>query len=200
MNFKPIISETEAFGQRRALLRGGETLRGIIFQSVERALTNTLGPGSIEEVKAEAGLTESRYDAMAKYPMADFLKYEEAAARRMAGSSGGFDEAVCRIGAAAVEAFFDSIAGKTMSLLAGNDPTRLLSAVPNGYGLLTSYGTRTWRQTTANTGLFTFTGEFLGPVHNFGTFDTALRVVHGVEAKFTLEQKTPLDFSFRISW
>jgi uncharacterized protein (TIGR02265 family) len=200
MKVRPIIPESEALGQRRALLQGGETLRGIIFQSVDRAVIGALGAPAIAEIKVDAGLGDQSFDAMAKYPLADFLRFEDAAAKRMSAVVGGYDQAICRIGAAAVESFFDSIAGKTMALLAGKDPTRLLSAVPNGYGLLTSYGTRTWRQTGANSGVFAFNGEFLGPIHNYGTFETALRVVHGVDAKFVLEQQTVIDFSFRITW
>lgn len=200
MKFRPTTPEEVALSHRRELLSGGETLRGIVFQSVDRALEKALGPDAVEQAKDAAGIPGQKHDAMSKYAMGDFLRYEEEAARLLAPSEGGFDLAVHRIGASAVDTFFDSIAGKTMALLAGKDPTRLLGAAPNGYGLLASYGERRFRQTGANTGVFDFTGEFLGPVHNLGTFDTALKLVHGADCKIELDQKTPLDFSFKLTW
>jgi uncharacterized protein (TIGR02265 family) len=200
MKIRPLVPESEAIPQRLAALTTDETIRGIIFQSVERALANAFGTNVLDETLAQAGLAGQRFDAMSKYSLRDFLVLQQHAAKRLAPAVGGYDEAVARIGATAVETFFDSIAGKTMALLAGKDPTRLLSAVPNGYGLLVSYGRRTWRQVNANSGVFTFEQEYLGPVHSFGTFDTALRVVHGVNARFELEAQGALGFSFRITW
>ncbi|GAB5544751.1 MAG: TIGR02265 family protein [Sandaracinaceae bacterium] len=200
MKFRPAMPEEVALPKRRELLAGDETLRGIVFQSVDRAIEKVLGPDAMAAAKEAAGIGDQKHDAMSKYPMADFLRYEEEAARLMATAAGGFDEAVHRIGASSVDTFFDSIAGKTMALLAGKDPTRLLGAAPNGYGLLASYGQRRFRQTSANTGVFDFTGEYLGPVHNLGTFDTALKLVHGADCTIDLDQKTPLDFSFKLTW
>jgi uncharacterized protein (TIGR02265 family) len=200
MKIRPLVPESEAIPQRLAALTTDETIRGIIFQSVERALSSAFGASAVSETMAAAGLAGHRFDAMSKFPLKDFLVLQQHAAKRLAPAVGGFDEAVARIGATAVETFFDSIAGKTMALLAGKDPTRLLTAVPNGYGLLVSYGRRTWRQVNANSGVFTFEEEYLGPVHNFGTFDTALRLVHGVDARFELDSHGPMSFAFRISW
>jgi uncharacterized protein (TIGR02265 family) len=192
--------EAEALPQRKAMVRHQDTMRGVVFQAIERELTRAAGPGAVAEVRTKAGLRHTHFDAMSKFPLMDFITYQEAAAEKLAPLVGGYDEAVWKMGGAAAEAFFDSIAGRTMALLAGRDPTQLLNAVPAGYTLLVSYGRRSWRQTKANEGHFSFEDEYLGPIHNLGTFDSALRVVHGVDPTFELEQQSPLNFTFVVRW
>ena len=114
--------------------------------------------------------------------------------------SGSFDEAVFKIGAAAVQLFFDSVAGKTMKLLAGKEPHRLLSAVPNGYSVLVNFGEREYQKSGDHAGVFTFRHELLGAVHTAGIFDAALRAVYGVDPTIALDSSSPVDFKFRISW
>lgn len=168
--------------------------------AVETTLRQTLGAGAVDDVKAQAGLANQRFDTMSKHSLADFLSLQEHAAKALTKSCGSFEEAVRRMGAASVDTFLESIAGKTMALLAGKDPTRLLSAAPNGYGLLVSYGRRSWKQLSATSGVFTFEEEYLGAVHNYGTFESAIRVVNGIRPRFELDQKSLLNFSLKVSW
>lgn len=200
MKIRPAMPESEALVARRARLRPEHVIRGIVFQAIERTVAETLGPPAVAGVKRSARVTQPRYEAMVKYPMLEFMNLQEAAAHALAPRVGGFDEAIARIGAAAVDSFFESMAGKTMALLAGRDPSRLLSAVPNGYGLLVSFGRREWKQTSPTSGTFTFQDEFLGPVHTYGTFDTALRMANQVDARFELRSSSPVDFELHLSW
>lgn len=200
MKIRPAIPETEGLSARRARVRPEHVIRGIVFHAIERTVATTLGLDAVAPVKRSAQVSQPRYDSMIKYPMLDFLNFQEAAADALAPHVGGFDEAIARIGAAAVDSFFESIAGKTMALLAGRDPSRLLSAVPNGYGLLVSFGRREWKQTSPSTGIFSFHEEFLGPVHTYGTFDAALRKANQIDARFDLRASSPLDFEFHLSW
>ncbi len=191
--------ESDLVRQRIERLQGPETIRGIVFHAVETAVSEALGANEIDAVKRAAKVSE-RFDSMSKYPMSEFLRFEQEAASRMAPAVGDFEDAIYRIGAASVSNFFDSLAGKTMALLAGGNPSRLLSAVPNGYKLLTNYGQRSWRQTSPATGTFTFQGEFLGPVHSLGTFETALRMIGATRARVRVEQRGLLDFTLHLEW
>lgn len=56
MKFRPTTPEEVALSHRRELLSGGETLRGIVFQSVDRALEKALGPDAVEQAKEAAGI------------------------------------------------------------------------------------------------------------------------------------------------
>ena len=47
MKFRPAMPEEVALPKRRELLAGDETLRGIVFQSVDRAIEKVLGPDAM---------------------------------------------------------------------------------------------------------------------------------------------------------
>ena len=200
MNFAAPIPEKQSIERRLAMVTDDLTIRGTPAEAMCRLIREVAGEDVATTVAQEAGFKSASFNMLQKYSLKQFLEFERAAADHIAGAVGGFDEAIFKIGAAAVHLFFDSVAGKTMKLLAGREPHRLLSAVPNGYSVLVNFGTRQYQKTGDHAGLFTFQHELLGPVHTAGIFDAALRAVYGVEPTIALEASTPVDFKFRISW
>jgi uncharacterized protein (TIGR02265 family) len=200
MNFAAPVPEQQAIETRLGMLKGDETIRGTPAEAMSRLLRESHGKDAAVAAAKQAGFQDAAFNMLQKYPLKEFLLFEQSAAAKMAVMSGSFDEAVFKIGAAAVHLFFDSVAGKTMKLLAGKEPHRLLSAVPNGYSVLVNFGERSYLKTGERSGTFTFRHELLGAVHTAGIFDAALRSVYHVDPKIALESSSIVDFRFKISW
>ncbi len=200
MKFTPTVPEVDALPERLKLLSGAETIRGTPFQAVYNTLVRHRGEIVATEAAREAEIHELRFNPLKNYPLRNFLRFEYSAARRLAPGLNGFDEAIFQLGAAAVEPFFNSVAGRTMKILSGHEPHRLFSAVPSGYQLLLNGGKHAYEKNDLTCGTFSFFGDTLGPVHNSGIFDAALRQIYGVRAEFALEQSALTDFKFRMTW
>ena len=200
MNIAVPIPEKQAIERRLALVTDDLTIRGTPVEAMSRLVREAVGDEVATEVAKEAGFKTASFNMLQKYSLKQFLQFERAAAEHIAVITGGFDEAIFKIGAAAVHLFFDSVAGKTMKLLAGREPHRLLSAVPNGYSVLVNFGEREYQKSGDHAGVFTFRRELLGPVHTAGIFDAALRAVYAVDPTIVLDSSSPVDFKFRISW
>jgi uncharacterized protein (TIGR02265 family) len=200
MKVKPTSAESVALPQRLALLTGQETIRGTPFQAMYSLVETTGGPEVLQAACAAAGISPGSFNVMRKYSLKEFLLFEETAAARMAERLGSFDEAVFHFGAAAVDLFFDSVAGRTMKILAGKEPHRLLGATANGYSVLVNFGKREYQKRGERAGVFTFADELLGPVHSAGIFDAAVRNVYNMDVEIQLEQAGPTNFTFLLSW
>lgn len=200
MNFAAPIPEQQAIERRLAMVTDDLTIRGTPVEATARLVREVAGVDVLMMVAKEAGFKAASFNMLQKYPLKQFLQFERKAAEHLAAVAGGYDAAIFKIGASAVHLFFDSVAGKTMKLLAGREPHRLLSAVPNGYSVLVNFGERSYEKTGERSGLFSFHYELLGPVHTAGIFDAALRAVYGIEPTIALEPTSNIDFRFRLSW
>ncbi len=138
---------------------------------------------------------------MAKAPLKHFNAVRLGALPYLVGDSGSEAEALAAIGSEAVDAFFDSVAGRTMRLLSGSDPHRLMSAAPQAYELVVfDNGKRSYEKTSHHTGTFRFDGDWIGPCHHYGVFRAAIRQTCGVEVEIDIEQESVSNFSLHVSW
>ena len=138
---------------------------------------------------------------MKKVPLDDFNRLRTYICRAFMPEVPSMEEASAKVGASAVEIFFESVAGRTMILLAGKNPHRLMGAAPNGYGLAVEDGaTRTYEKVEENEGRFTFKHDLLGPCHQVGVFSSAIQVVCNKSIAVVIEQTSLVDFTFRITW
>ena len=75
-----------------------------------------------------------------------------------------------------------------------------VGVVPSGYGILVNYGKRGYEKRGDRSGVFHFEGEMLGPLHNVGTFVSAYHLVYGAPLRLDVQQHSPVDFDFHLSW
>ena len=195
-----LFPEEEAL-QKRVELSGDDSfVRGMFFVNTLEMLRRLTNEKTAEEVRSQSALAHEDCSAMRKYAMRHFLELEALAAQRLTDMLGGFDEGVAAMGAGTVEIFFDSVAGRTMKLLAGRDPHRMMSAAPNGYMLAVSdNAVREYQKTGERSGVFTFQRDCLGPCHNLGVFHAAITACE-VTPHIRLEQSSLVDFRFLVSW
>lgn len=193
--------EIEARRMRLERTTDANTMRGMFFASTFELVKRLIDQSAADEVRRTAALAESEYSQLKKYPLADFIKLQTVAAQRIQHITGSFEEGVAKVAAGAVEIFFESVAGRTMKLLAGKEPHRLMSAAPNGYALAVSDGaTRDYKKTGERSGEFVFENDLLGPCHQMGTFEYAIREACGIQIEAKVEQTEAWNFKFIVSW
>lgn len=198
--FRSNPPERDAIDARIALLSGQETIRGTPLEGLARAARTSLPEGVFEDLRAKAGFESSKFNPLLKYKLSQFLTLERDVAIGMSRSGLTFEKAIHRIGGAAIDVFFDSVAGRTMKALAEGEPHRLLGAVANGYGVLVNFGRRSYLRTGDRSAEFIFAQEYLGPYHSAGIFEFAFERVYGIPLRIELQQTSTVDFKFKLAW
>ena len=61
-------------------------------------------------------------------------------------------------------------------------------------------GHREYAKTGERAGVFTFSNDVLGPCHQLGTFDAAIRNACGIQPTIAVKQSTPTDYKLLVSW
>jgi len=192
--------EQRSIRERIELVEDHHTIRGTPFRGVVNALDKYCGTDAAPPLCDKFGLPTT-FELTARYPMREFLLFEQAAAEAITKVNGGdFDMAIAECGAGAVDLFFGSRAGEVMRGLSGRSPHRMLSSVPVGYQVLVNFGERSWKKINAQAGVFKFRGELLGIMHSWGVFDTSLTESYGKNVRYKLDILGPLDFDLRLDW
>jgi uncharacterized protein (TIGR02265 family) len=200
MQIRTTQLERESIDNRLAMLSGSETIRGTPLGGLAHAARVYLADDAFETLCKQAGFESARFSPLLKYKLSQFLVLERDTALAMSRSGLSFEKAIHRIGGAAIDVFFDSVAGRTMRILAEGEPHRLLGAVANGYGLLVNFGNRTYRRTGERSCDFVFSKEYLGAVHTAGIFESSFERVYGLPLKIDLHAVSAVDFTFHLAW
>jgi uncharacterized protein (TIGR02265 family) len=193
--------ESEARQLRIAKTDENFAMRGMFFVSMLTAVKKLVDENAAREVAARAGVPLVDYGSLRKYPMSDFLKLQTTAAQRLSSILGSLEEGVAKTAGEAVDDFFASVGGRTMKLLAGKEPHRLLSAAPNAYPLTaTDNGKRHYTRTGDNSADFEFQNDVLGPCHNIGVFVAAFKGACDLTPRIEIEQRDHFNYKFHINW
>lgn len=196
-----LMPERDQLSRRIEHIRDAHQMRGMFFTSTLELVRRKRGEAAVADVVKAAGFTDGKFSAMRKYPLKDFNTLRTVTAEALEQDLGSIEAGVARVAGANVEIFFESVAGKTMMLLAGKDPHRLMGAAPNGYGLaVDDEGKRGYEKAGEKQGVFWFTSDALGPCHHLGTFEAAINAVCQIQPKIRVEQTSLLDFKLHVSW
>ena len=195
------LPELEQLALRHAQYTEKHMMRGMFFTSTLECLRRARGEEAVTLALRTAALHAQKFSGMRNYPLAEFNNLRSVVGAQLQESLGSTEAAIARIAGAAVEIFFESIAGRTMVALAGNDPHRLMGAAPNAYGLaVNDFASRVYSRTGERTGTFNFQNDLLGPCHQYGTFHAAITAVCGIDLRMQVEQSTLADFKLHVSW
>jgi uncharacterized protein (TIGR02265 family) len=104
------------------------------------------------------------------------------------------------LGRQATEDFLATAVGKTLLLLAGNDPRRLMLSLPTGYKTAVSYGQRTltWRGPTSC--VFSMRGDFMPHPYHEGVLTQVLSAVGARQPQVRGQRTAVLDADYDVSW
>jgi uncharacterized protein (TIGR02265 family) len=164
---------------------------------------------AVGRAQAEAGTDRLRQAARGQkfvdffnYPILEFLPLAYYAAELVSGGAEPeqLTAGIRSIGKQATDDFLGTAVGKTLLLLSGNDPRRLMNSLASGYKTAVSYGTRTvtWSGSTSCT--FAMRRDFMPPPYHEGVITQVLLAVGGKDVKVEGRAMGPLDTDYEISW
>ncbi|MCP3104099.1 DUF2378 family protein [Myxococcus sp. K15C18031901] len=184
--------------ERLALATRDDTARGLFFNGALGAVRVLGGDAAVQRCLVAAG--EKKFVDFFNYPVTAFLKLAFTAAHVMGPQLGGFDGAVRRMGVQATADFLSSAAGKTLLLLAANNPKRMLGNLHSGYRAAVSYGERSVRWTGDTSGVFTMKRDFMTPPYHEGVLQAVVEAVGGKNVRVQGQKTGPLDAEYELSW
>jgi uncharacterized protein (TIGR02265 family) len=182
-----------------AMASPSDTSRGMFFNGALE-VARALG-GSEAADRCQQLVGEKRFVDFFNYPVMDLLRLSLELVRHVGPRAGGGAGVLRRMGAQAARNFLASAPGRTMVLLSGNNPRRLLSQLPTSYHTAVSYGERRmiW-SVTERTGIFVAQRDFMPPAYTKGLLQGVLEAT-GVRTVHVSGRPTGmLDSEYEISW
>jgi uncharacterized protein (TIGR02265 family) len=179
-----------------------DTVRGLFFNGVFSAVSTIGGEQALRQchLLLDDPMFNRRFVDFSSYPVRDFLRLASAAVAVLAPRVGGVPQAHRRIGEQAIDDFFRSMAGRTLLLLSGNSPQRILGHLPSGYSTAVSYGERKVTMLGDNAARVSYQDDLMPPLHNEGVLLGILRAVHARNPQVRAQPRGLLDCDYLLSW
>ena len=190
--------KSEDFGRRMALARPDDTAKGMFFNGVLTAVERMLGADAVRVVLEASG--ERKFVDFFNYPITSFLKMSFTATALLESVSGGHDAAFRRLGVQATNDFLGTAVGKTLLMLAGRDPKRLLSAVPGAFKTCVSYGERKMEFAGETRGTMTMLRDFMPFHYHEGVIEAVILALGVKDVHVKGRSLGTLDAAYDISW
>jgi uncharacterized protein (TIGR02265 family) len=190
------------YERRMAHATPQDTARGLFFNGVKAAVISLGGETALQQCRTLLNdpRFERRFIDFSSYPVADFLKMALAASRVLAPQLGGPENTQRRLGMQAMRDFLDSMAGRTLLLLSGDSPRRVMGNLVSGYRSAVSYGERSVTVQGENSARVTMKRDFMLPLYNEGVLLALLEAVHAKNPKVRARPITLLDCEYELSW
>ncbi|AEI64191.1 hypothetical protein LILAB_11400 [Corallococcus macrosporus] len=183
---------------RCALATPGDTARGMFFRGILDTVRRIGGSGM--EQLCRQSLPEKRYVDFFSYPISQFLPLAYQAAGLLAGHCGGMAAAHRVMGQKAAHDFLESVAGRTMLMLAYDEPRLLLGQLPAGFLAAVSYGERSMVWTGPRGGRFVMKRDFMPAAYHEGVLRAALEAVGARDLVVQGRELGLLDTEYALSW
>jgi uncharacterized protein (TIGR02265 family) len=179
-----------------------DTARGLFFNGVKAALLSLGGESALQECRAQLSDArfEKRFIDFSSYPVADFLRMTLAASRVLSPQLGGPENTQRRLGKQAMRDFLNSMAGRTLLLLSGESPKRIMGSLVSGYRSAVSYGERSVTLQGENSARVVMKRDFMLPLYNEGVLLALLEAVHAKNPQVRARPITMLDCEYELSW
>jgi uncharacterized protein (TIGR02265 family) len=184
---------------RMAMAGPSDMTRGIFFNGALE-VARALG-GSEAADRCQYVLGTKRFIDSSNYPVVDLLRMSVEMIRGAGAHAGGYAGVLRRLGTQNARDFLASPSGRSMLLLAGNNPRRLLSQLPTSYHTAVTFGERRVIWSTQDClGIFTVQRDFMPPVYTKGLLQGLLEAV-GARGVYVSGRPTGmLDSEYEVSW
>lgn len=184
---------------RMAMASPTDTARGMFFNGaldVARALGGSEAADRCQQLSGE-----KRFIDFFNYPVVDLLRMSLELIRLARPGSGGGAGVLRRMGTQAARDFLASAPGKTMLLLSGNNPRRLLNQLPTSYRTAVSFGERRMIWSVGErTGLFVAQRDFMPPTYTKGLLQGMLEATGAKNVNVSGRPTGVLDSEYEVSW
>ncbi len=189
----------EELDERLARVQPADTIRGLFIKGLMDAVRALGDEALVRRCIAEAGGEEQILDFF-MYPLGVDLRLTYTAVGLLEARTGkGLDEVLELLGRQATADFLGSIVGRTLRMLAGSDPRRILNGLPSAYAVSVSFGEREVVWTGPRSAHLTMRREFLPTPFHEGTLRAVLESVN-VRGRVQGRQLSLLDSEYEVSW
>jgi uncharacterized protein (TIGR02265 family) len=184
---------------RMAMAGPSDMARGIFFNGALE-VARALG-GSEAADRCQYVLGEKRFVDFFNYPVVDLLRMSLEMIRIVGAHAGGCAGVLRRLGAQNARDFLATAPGRTMMLLAGNNPRRLLSQLPTSFHTAVTFGDRRviW-STQDRMGLFVTQQDFLPPAYTKGLLQGMLEAAGAQGVHVSGWPTGMLDSEYEVRW
>jgi uncharacterized protein (TIGR02265 family) len=190
------------YAKRIALATPTDTARGLFFNGVLSAVITFGGEPALKQCHARLNdkRFERRFIDFSSYPVSDFLRLALAASQILMPQFGSPETTQRRLGMQATRDFLSSMAGRTVLLLSGDSPKRLLDKIPNAYRSAVSYGERTVTMMGDKAARVVFTRDFMLPHYNEGVLSAVLESVNARNPRVFSRTVGTMDSEYELAW
>lgn len=192
--------DAEDLAQRLLQATSNDTCKGMFFNGLFMAVGATNGEEGLARLKAAS--PSRKFVDFFNYPISDFLPLAWLAAEVVGGGASPeqLEEGIRSIGRQATDDFLATAVGKTLLLLSGSDPRRLMNSLASGYKTAVSYGSRTvtWHGPTHC--LFSMRRDFMPHAYHEGVLERVVTLVGGRDAKVVGTRVGLMDADYDVSW
>lgn len=202
---KPLIEpllriDADDLEQRIALANPSDTCKGMFCNGLFHAVQRTQGAAALDAFKVIA--KGQKFVDFFNYPIAEFLPLAWAAAELVGGgnSPGALEAGIRSLGRQATDDFLGTAVGKTLLMLAGTDPRRMMNSLASGYKTAVSYGTRSVTWKTPTQCIFSMRRDFMPHPYHEGVLLQVLTAIGGKLVQAKGQRVGLLDTDYEISW
>lgn len=196
----PFRIDVDDLTQRVALAVPADTCKGMFCNGLYKAAQRARGDEGLDLIKAAA--KGQKFVDFFNYPIASFLPLAWVAAGLVGGGKTplALEAGIRSLGRQATDDFLATAVGKTLLMLAGADPRRMMNSLGAGYKTAVSYGTRavTWKSTTHC--VFAMRRDFMPHPYHEGVLLQVLTAIGGKQVQVKGQRVGLLDTDYEILW
>jgi uncharacterized protein (TIGR02265 family) len=184
---------------RMAMASPTDTVRGMFLNGVLEVALALGGSEAVDRCREVSD--EKRFVDFFNYPVFELLQMSLAATKHLGVRAGGGAGVLRRMGTQAAKDFLASPTGKTMLLLTGGNPRRLLNQLPSSYRTAVSFGERRmmWSVGERN-GRLIVQRDFMPPAYTKGLMQGLLEAVGARNVSVSGRPTGLLDSEYEIVW
>lgn len=197
----PVLQiDADDLKHRVSLATPADTCKGMFCNGLFQAVERSKGEAGVEELKEAAG--GRKFVDFFNYSIAEFLPLAWVAAELVGGgrSPAQLETGIRSLGRQATDDFLGTAVGKTLLLLAGSDPRRLMNSLASGYKTAVSYGTRTVSWLGPTRCVFAMRRDFMPHPYHEGVLQQVLTAVGGKQVQVRGVRVGVLDTDYECSW
>jgi uncharacterized protein (TIGR02265 family) len=185
--------------QRLSLARPGDTVRGLFSNGIVKTVRSLGGEAAVTRCFEACG--ERKFVDFFNYPVRTHLLLVFTAAKLLAPRYGGIEQALRQLGRNSTADFLGSAAGRTMKLIAGGSPMKLMDTLPLAYQVSLSFGTQTLEWTGSTSGRYTLQRDFIPLPSHEGVLAALLETGGAQDVKVHGRRTSGLlDSTYAFSW
>jgi len=194
----PLVIDEADLTARLGQATPKDACKGMFFNGVLQATEQLVGEDARNEALSKSA--DKKFVDFFNYAIAHFLPLAYCAAGHLVKAEGGYEGAFRRLGRQAADDFLATAVGKTLLLLAGNDPRRFINSLPSGYKTAVTYGQRqvTWQGPRQC--VLSMRRDFMPHPYHEGVLAQGLEAIGAKNVKVTGSRITLLDADYAVSW